>query len=79
MAYMKWLNRRREAKAFFKGAVRLKYILHLLPDRILVRAEKFHGTVNRKQAAERYGEYFIDFIQPRGYDVEIILKPKGDK
>lgn len=78
---MNWLSKRREAKAVLNGAVRLKYILHFLPDRILIHADRFHGTMNRAKAAEKYGEYYIWYIQPRGYDIEIILhdQPKGAK
>ena len=81
MVYMKWLSKRREAKMIMNGCVRLKYLLHLLPDRIMIQVDHFHGTMNRTKAAEKYGEYFIWFIQPRGYDIEIVLheQPEGEK
>ena len=81
--YMSWLSKRREANMLMNGDVRLKYLLHLLPNRILIRFRRFHGTVNRQTAENTYGECFVWYIQPRGYDIEVILhdepKPKGDK
>jgi len=78
---MKWLTKRREMKMLMNGSVRLKYLLHLLPDRIMVQVDQFHGTMNRAKAADKYGEYFVWFIQPRGYDIEVILheQSKGAK
>ena len=76
---MSWFKKRREAAMAISGSLRLKYVAYLLPERILVRTDKFFGTMNRDKAVAKYGERLLWYIQPHGYDLEICLHDEGDK
>lgn len=76
---MRWKERRKLRKdgmMAVKGAIRLKYIKHLLPDVLMIVVDGSHLTMQREAAAAYYGEYFVQMLVPRNYGIEVILGEK---
>ena len=82
---MNWWNKRKQKKQqiqdglqMVNGTMPLKYILCFLPDRMIIHTSKYYGVVNKAQAAQRFGDYFVWSIEPHSYDIKITLHDKGE-
>ena len=76
---MRWKERRKLRKdgmMAIKGAIRLKYIQHLLPDLLMIVVDECHLTMQREYAVAYYGEYFVRMLVPRNYGIEVTLGEK---